>query len=188
MQKLLLVCYHSENRATSRKYFQIWLFPRFGGNNGGVLSMRMHVILDSLFARPGSAPIWGRKKGEFRDWTNYEATAPLPSTRRGWFNEKHKILSPEDTERWHEKPTISLLVCINKGRSYLIPELIGGDLIVFVTMSCNSAVSPAKQITKPHKSETRDSVLTVTYQCTIHISTQLLYHTFNRRKEEANLK
>ena len=30
----------------------------------------MQVILDSLFARPGSAPIWGGKKGEFRDWTN----------------------------------------------------------------------------------------------------------------------
>ena len=35
-----------------------------------VLSMRMQVILDSLFARPGSAPIGGGKKGEFRDWTN----------------------------------------------------------------------------------------------------------------------
>ena len=32
-----------------------------------VLSMRMQVILDSLFARPGSAPIGGGKKGEFRD-------------------------------------------------------------------------------------------------------------------------
>ena len=31
--------------------------------------MRMQVILDSLFARPGSAPIGGGKKGEFRDWT-----------------------------------------------------------------------------------------------------------------------
>ena len=32
--------------------------------------MRMQVILvDSSFARPGSAPIWGRKKGESRDWT-----------------------------------------------------------------------------------------------------------------------
>ena len=29
----------------------------------------MLVILDSSFARPGSAPIWGGKKGEFRDWT-----------------------------------------------------------------------------------------------------------------------
>ena len=35
-----------------------------------VLSMRMQVILDSLFARPGSVPIWGGKKGEFRDWTS----------------------------------------------------------------------------------------------------------------------
>ena len=34
--------------------------------------MRMQVILDSLdssFARPGSAPVWDGKKGEFRDWT-----------------------------------------------------------------------------------------------------------------------
>ena len=29
----------------------------------------MQVILDSSFARPGSAPIWGGKKVEFRDWT-----------------------------------------------------------------------------------------------------------------------
>ena len=29
----------------------------------------MQVILDSSFARPSSAPIWGGKKGEFRDWT-----------------------------------------------------------------------------------------------------------------------
>ena len=43
--------------------------PDLGGKNGGVLSMRMQVILDSSFARPGSAPIWGGKKGEFRNWT-----------------------------------------------------------------------------------------------------------------------
>ena len=46
-------------QAESEKYFQIWFFPRFGGKNGGVLSMRMQVILDFLFVRPGSAPIWG---------------------------------------------------------------------------------------------------------------------------------
>ena len=57
-------------QAESGKYFQIWFFPLFGGKNGGVLSMRMQVILDSLFARPGSTPIWGGKKGEFRDWTS----------------------------------------------------------------------------------------------------------------------
>ena len=39
-----------------------------------VLSMRMQVILDSSFARPGSAPIWGGKKGEFRDWTKISRT------------------------------------------------------------------------------------------------------------------
>ena len=43
--------------------------PDLGGKNDGVLSMRMQVILDSSFARPGSAPIRGGKKGEFRDWT-----------------------------------------------------------------------------------------------------------------------
>ena len=52
----------------SGKFFQIWFFPIWG-KNGGVLSMRMQVILDSPFARPGSAPIGGGKKGEFRDWT-----------------------------------------------------------------------------------------------------------------------
>ena len=57
-------------QAKSGKYFQIWFSPDLGGKNGGVLSMRMQVILDSSFARPGSAPIWGGKKGEFRDWTN----------------------------------------------------------------------------------------------------------------------
>ena len=31
--------------------------------------MHMQVILDSLFSRPGSAPIGGKKKGEFSDWT-----------------------------------------------------------------------------------------------------------------------
>ena len=60
---ILSLAYHSENRATSQthagKYYQIWFFPRFGGKNGGVLNMRMQVILDSSFARPGSAPIWG---------------------------------------------------------------------------------------------------------------------------------
>ena len=42
-----------------------------------VLSMRMQVILDSSFAHPGSAPIWGGKKGEFRDWTMLILTLPF---------------------------------------------------------------------------------------------------------------
>ena len=72
MQKLLLVYFIVQKiapQAKPGKYFQIWFFPRFGGKNGSVLSMRMEVILDSSFARPGSAPILGEKKGEFRDWT-----------------------------------------------------------------------------------------------------------------------
>ena len=56
-------------QAKSETYFQIWFFPDLGEKNGGVLSMCMQVILDSSFARPGSAPIWGGKKGEFRHWT-----------------------------------------------------------------------------------------------------------------------
>ena len=42
-----------------------------------VLSVRMQVILDSSFARPGSAPIMGGKKGEFRDWTTFQSNGFL---------------------------------------------------------------------------------------------------------------
>ena len=75
MKKLLLVYSYSVNHATS----EIWKVlpnmvypPIWEGKNGGVLSMPMQVILDSPFARPGSAPIGGGKKGEFRDWTRLE--------------------------------------------------------------------------------------------------------------------
>ena len=47
-----------------------------------VLSMRMQVILDSLFARPGSAPIGGGKKREFRDWTNQNVNLCVTSGRK----------------------------------------------------------------------------------------------------------
>ena len=57
---------HKPNVESTSKY---GFSPDLGGKNGGVLSMRMQVILDSSFARPGSAPIWGGKKVEFRDWT-----------------------------------------------------------------------------------------------------------------------
>ena len=56
---------HKPNLESTSKYgFSLDL-----GQKDGVLSMRMQVILDSSFARPGSAPIRGGKKGEFRDWT-----------------------------------------------------------------------------------------------------------------------
>ena len=54
-------------------------FPDLGGKNGEILNMRMQVRLDSPFARPGSAPIWSGKKGEFRDWTNSHATSDFSS-------------------------------------------------------------------------------------------------------------
>ena len=57
---------HKPNLESTSKYgFSLDL----GKKHGGFLSMLMQVILDYLFARPGSAPIWGGKKGEFRDWT-----------------------------------------------------------------------------------------------------------------------
>ena len=58
--------HHEPNLESTSKY---GFSPDLGGKNGGVLSMRMQVILDSPFARPSSAPIGGGKKGEFRDWT-----------------------------------------------------------------------------------------------------------------------
>ena len=67
-------------QAKSEKYFQIWFFPDLDKKNGGVLSMRMQVILDSSFVRPGSAPIWGGKKGEFRDWTTTSRTTRTIAT------------------------------------------------------------------------------------------------------------
>ena len=64
---------HKPNLERTFKYVfspDFFFFFLGGGGYGGVLSMRMQVILDSSFARPGSAPIWGGKKAEFRDWTN----------------------------------------------------------------------------------------------------------------------
>ena len=69
---------HKPNLKNTSKY---GFSPDLEGKNGGVLSMRMQVILDSSFARPGSAPIWGGKKGEFRDWTKASATRVFRSPR-----------------------------------------------------------------------------------------------------------
>ena len=60
---------HKRNLESTSKY---GFSPDLGGKNGGVLSMRMQVILDSPFARPRLAPIGGGKKGEFRDWTKLD--------------------------------------------------------------------------------------------------------------------
>ena len=67
MQKLsLIIIQKIAPQAESSKY---GFSPDLGRKNGGFLSILMQVILDSLFARSGSAPIWGGRKGEFRDWT-----------------------------------------------------------------------------------------------------------------------
>ena len=62
---------HKPNVENTTKY---GFSSDLGGKNGGVLSMRVQVILDS-FARLGSAPIWGGKKGEFRDWTKLKGVS-----------------------------------------------------------------------------------------------------------------
>ena len=42
---------------------------RFEHTHASYLGPGCAIHQDSLFASPGSAPIWGGKKGEFRDWT-----------------------------------------------------------------------------------------------------------------------
>ena len=59
---------HKPNLENTSKY---GFSPDLGGKNGGVLSMRMQVILDSS--------IWGGKKGEFRDWTRRPRSCILKS-------------------------------------------------------------------------------------------------------------
>ena len=54
---------HKLNLENTSKYC---FSPDLGGKYGGALSMRMQVILDSSFTRPGSATIcpgiWGKKE------------------------------------------------------------------------------------------------------------------------------
>ena len=61
----------SRNKANLENTTKYGFSPDLGGKNGGVLSMRVQVILDSC-ARPSSAPVWDGKKGEFRDWTIWQ--------------------------------------------------------------------------------------------------------------------
>jgi len=66
---------HKPNLENTSKY---GFSPDLGGKNGVVLSMRMQVILDSSFARPGLASIWGGKKVEFRYWTKLSPVSLWP--------------------------------------------------------------------------------------------------------------
>ena len=65
----------SRNKPNLENTSKYGFSPDLRGKNGGVLSMRMQVILDSSFARPGS--YMGRKKGEFRDWTRSNRASNL---------------------------------------------------------------------------------------------------------------
>ena len=69
IQKLAL---QAESGSTSKYGFS----PDLGGKNGGVLSMRMQVILDSSFRPSGFSPYMGAgRKGEFRNWTKHGSEA-----------------------------------------------------------------------------------------------------------------
>ena len=58
-------------QAKSEKYFQIWFFPRFGGEKivafWACTCKLSWTLLSPAWVQ--SAPIGGGKKGEFRDWT-----------------------------------------------------------------------------------------------------------------------
>ena len=58
----LYVTRKSRHKQKSGKYFQYGFSPDLGGKNGGVLSMRMQVILDSSFRTPGFSPYMGREE------------------------------------------------------------------------------------------------------------------------------
>ena len=66
--------------------------------------MRMQVILDSSVARPGSAPIWGGKKGEFRNWTRKEPALLLRTHfREGRTCQEPEIGAQARTRKWGAK-------------------------------------------------------------------------------------
>ena len=60
----------------------------------------MQVILDSLFARSGSAPIWGEKKGEFRDWTSHGLCFVINSK---WQLESVVVMATMQCDVWSGK-------------------------------------------------------------------------------------
>ena len=85
-------------QAESETCFQIWFFPRFGGKNGGVPSMRMQVILDSSFRPPGFSPYMGREERRVQGldckrgcvWSHLPWTVPallarVVACRNTWF-------------------------------------------------------------------------------------------------------
>ena len=78
-------------QAQSETCFQIWFFSQFGRKKWWC----SEHALDSLFARPGSSPIWGGKKGDFRDWTTFvlETSCARPSEKVFLHSNKAKYMS-----------------------------------------------------------------------------------------------
>ena len=62
-----------------------------------VLGMRMQVILDSSFVRPGSAPIWGGKKGEFRDWTILKLASSVRALLKPYEDTVKRLMIVDDS-------------------------------------------------------------------------------------------
>ena len=86
---------HKPNLESTSKYG----FSRdLGRKYGGVLTMRMQVILDSPFAHPGSAPIGDGEKGEFRDWTKQNLTLFVCMTSHAV---KKRLYSLAEKENWY---------------------------------------------------------------------------------------
>ena len=77
---------HKPNLENTSKYgFYVFFFLRGWGGGGMAAFLACACKLscpDASFARPGSALIWGRKKGEFRDWTRLWETWHTP--RKNW--------------------------------------------------------------------------------------------------------
>ena len=95
----------------------------------------MQVILDSSFARPGSAPIWGGKKGEFRDRTNMSTDCIRQECEReGFFFNCKKLL----IFQYHSRYTYTIFispVSPNHSLTKLCPRLLHCLSISYFTLS-----------------------------------------------------
>ena len=103
-------------QAESETCFQIWFSPRFGGKKWRN-SEHAHASYPGLsFRPPGSAPIWGVKKGEFRDWTK-------PQSKRVLFVTDHlnltPVIGPSSSSRKQRKKPIKKKLTIRS--FYLVP-------------------------------------------------------------------
>ena len=87
---------HKQNLENISKY---GFSPDLGGKNGGVLSMRMQVILDSSFARPGSARCVYLSSIRF-SFNNENWKLKLISVYLDWFHLKPNV--KKKNENWNK--------------------------------------------------------------------------------------